>query len=62
MLVLPAAVDDAAQTIFSKLGAGIHLIQTKQLKLVESLHDSGRGGKAGAKRGERVRDTACLFM
>jgi hypothetical protein len=35
VLVLPAAVDDAAQTIFSKLGAGIHLIQTKQLKLVE---------------------------
>lgn len=33
VLVLPAAVDDAAQTIFSKLGAGIHLIQTKQLKL-----------------------------
>jgi hypothetical protein len=33
ILVLPSAVDDAAETIFSKLGDGIHLIQTKQLKL-----------------------------
>jgi len=33
VLVLPASVDDAAQSIFSKLGAGIHLIQTKQMKL-----------------------------
>mmetsp|Transcript_74018 Transcript_74018/g.120164 ORF Transcript_74018/g.120164 Transcript_74018/m.120164 type:complete len:402 (+) Transcript_74018:81-1286(+) len=33
ILVLPSAVDEAPQTIFSKLGAGIHLIQTKQLKL-----------------------------
>jgi len=33
VLVLPDAVDEAAQTIFSKLGSGISLIQTKQLKL-----------------------------
>ena len=33
ILVLPAAIDDAAQSIFSKLGAGVHLIQTKQMKL-----------------------------
>lgn len=33
VLVLPAAVDDAAQSIFSKMGPGIHLIQTKQMKL-----------------------------
>ena len=33
LLVLAAAVDEAAETMFSKLGAGLHIIQTKQLKL-----------------------------
>ena len=33
VLVLPAAVDIATETVFAKLGEGNHLIQTKQMKL-----------------------------
>lgn len=33
ILVLPGAVDEAPESIFSKLGGDIQLIQTKQLKL-----------------------------